>query len=101
MAGFGAAFSPELQGDGLARAVRAAMDDAGIGPEEVDHVNAHGLASKASDEWEAKNLQSVFGASDTPVMAVKSYIGNLARPAARRSWRRACWACTTAWSQRR
>ena len=77
VAGFGAAFSPELKGDGLARAVRAAMNDAGIGPEEVDHVNAHGLASKASDEWEANNLQSVFGAANTPVVAVKSYIGNL------------------------
>ena len=44
--GFGAAFSPNLQGDGLARAVRAALKEAGIGPEEVDHVNAHGLASR-------------------------------------------------------
>ena len=75
--GFGSAFSPELRGDGLARAVRAALNEAGIGPEEVDHVNAHGLATKASDEWEAHNLQSVFGASNTPVVAVKSSIGNL------------------------
>ena len=77
MVGFGAAFSPDLKGDGLARAVRAAMNEAGIGPEEVDHVNAHGLSSRPSDEWEARNLQSVFGSSNTPVIAVKSYIGNL------------------------
>ena len=77
MVGFGAAFSPNLEGDGLARAVRAALKEAGIGPEEVDHVNAHGLASQASDEWEARNLQEVFGAVNTPVVAVKSYIGNL------------------------
>ncbi len=77
VAGFGAAFSPELKGDGLARAVRAAMKEAGIGPEQVDHVNAHGLSSRESDEWEARNLQSVFGAAGTPVTAVKSYIGNL------------------------
>ena len=57
--------------------MRAALNEAGIGPEEVDHVNAHGLATKASDDWEAQNLQSVFGASNTPVVAVKSYIGNL------------------------
>jgi 3-oxoacyl-[acyl-carrier-protein] synthase II len=77
VAGFGAAFSPNLQGDGLARAIRAALKEAGAAPDEVDHVNAHGLASKASDQWEARNLQEVFGAAHTPVMAVKSYIGNL------------------------
>lgn len=44
--GFGAAFSPDLKGDGLARAVRAALNEAGVGPEEVDHVNAHGLSSR-------------------------------------------------------
>ena len=76
MVGFGAAFSPELRGDGLARAARAALADAGVGPEAVDHVNAHGLASRESDEWEARNLQAVFG-SGTPVVAVKSYVGNL------------------------
>jgi len=76
MVGFGAAFSPELRGDGLARAARAALDDAGVGPGEVDHVNAHGLASRGSDAWEARNLQAVFGPG-TPVTAVKSYIGNL------------------------
>ena len=75
--GFGAAFSPELRGDSLARAVRTALNEAGVGPEEVDHVNAHGLSSRASDEWEARNLQAVFGACNTPVVAVKSYVGNL------------------------
>ncbi len=75
--GFGAAFSPDLKGDGLARAVRAALNEAGVGPEEVDHVNAHGLSARESDEWEARNLQSVFGSSNTPVVAVKSYMGNL------------------------
>ena len=75
--GFGAAFSPDLKGDGLARAVRAALDEAGVGPEEVDHVNAHGLSARESDAWEARNLQSVFGAAKTPVVAVKSYMGNL------------------------
>jgi 3-oxoacyl-[acyl-carrier-protein] synthase II len=77
LVGFGAAFSPDMRGDGLARAVRAALKDAGVGPEEVDHVNAHGLASRESDEWEAQNLQSVFAGGDTSVVAVKSYIGNL------------------------
>jgi 3-oxoacyl-[acyl-carrier-protein] synthase II len=77
--GFGAAFDPTLKGDGLARAVRAALADAGIGPEEVDHINAHGLATRASDAWEASCLQEVFGDTThpVPVFAAKSYIGNL------------------------
>jgi 3-oxoacyl-[acyl-carrier-protein] synthase II len=77
--GFGAAFDPTLKGDGLARAIRAALNDAGIGPEEVDHVNAHGLATKDSDAWEARCIHEVFSddPSAAPVFAPKSYIGNL------------------------
>jgi 3-oxoacyl-[acyl-carrier-protein] synthase II len=77
--GFGAAFDPALKGDGLARAIRAALADAGIGPEEVDHINAHGLATRESDAWEARGLQEVFGhcSPPVPVFAPKSYIGNL------------------------
>ncbi len=77
--GFGAAFDPTLKGDGLTRAIRAALNDAGIGPEDIDHVNAHGLATKESDAWEARCLREVFGdGPSTPaVFAAKSYIGNL------------------------
>jgi 3-oxoacyl-[acyl-carrier-protein] synthase II len=77
--GFGAAFDPGLKGDGLTRAIRAALNEAGIGPEEFDHVNAHGLSTLESDAWEARGLQEVFGACSTPVpvFAPKSYIGNL------------------------
>jgi 3-oxoacyl-[acyl-carrier-protein] synthase II len=77
--GFGSSFDPNLRGDGLTRAVRAALDDAGIGPEDVDHVNAHGLATRESDAWEARCLHGVFGTSShpVPVFAAKSYLGNL------------------------
>ncbi|HEY7157183.1 MAG TPA: beta-ketoacyl-[acyl-carrier-protein] synthase family protein [Gemmataceae bacterium] len=77
--GFGAAFDPTLTGNGLARAVHAALADAGIGAEEVDHINAHGLATKDSDAWEARCLAEVFGdrSPAVPVFAPKSYIGNL------------------------
>ncbi|MGH7168903.1 MAG: beta-ketoacyl-[acyl-carrier-protein] synthase family protein, partial [Gemmataceae bacterium] len=55
------------------------LAEAGIGPEEVDHVNAHGLATRESDAWEARNLQEIFGncSPPVPVFAAKSYIGNL------------------------
>jgi 3-oxoacyl-[acyl-carrier-protein] synthase II len=77
--GFGAAFDPNQRGEGLARAIRAALAEAGIGPEEVDHVNAHGLSTPESDAWEARGLHKVFGACSppVPVFAAKSYIGNL------------------------
>jgi 3-oxoacyl-[acyl-carrier-protein] synthase II len=77
--GFGAAFDPTLKGDGLARALRAALADAGIGPDDVDHVNAHGLATKVSDAWEAHCIRQVFsdGSPAVPVFAPKSYLGNL------------------------
>src|SRR6516164_8960221 len=52
--GFGAAFDRLKTGAGLAQAVRAALADAGLGPEGIDHVNAHGLSSVECDAWEAR-----------------------------------------------
>jgi len=77
--GCGAAFDRRKDGTGLARAIRAALADAGLGPEEIDHVNAHGLSSIEGDVWEARGLQEVFGDLRTPVpvFAAKSYLGNL------------------------
>jgi 3-oxoacyl-[acyl-carrier-protein] synthase II len=75
--GFGAAFDLKRDGAGLARAIRAALADAGIGPEEVDHINAHGLATVESDILEARAIRDVFGELPVPVFAPKSYMGNL------------------------
>jgi 3-oxoacyl-[acyl-carrier-protein] synthase II len=77
--GFGAAFDRHRSGAGLSRAIRAALAEAGIGPEDVDHVNAHGLSTRAADAWEARGLQTIFGElkSPVPVFAAKSYLGNL------------------------
>jgi 3-oxoacyl-[acyl-carrier-protein] synthase II len=77
--GFGSAFDRTCSGAGLARAIRAALEEAAIGPEEVDHVNAQGLSSLEADIWEARGLQEVFGGCKRPVgvFAAKSYIGSL------------------------
>jgi 3-oxoacyl-[acyl-carrier-protein] synthase II len=77
--GFGASFDRDRSGSGLARAIRAALKDANLRPESIDHINAHGLASIEADVWEAKGLQEVFGSCNPaiPVFAAKSYIGNL------------------------
>lgn len=79
IAGFGAAFDAQRTGAGLARAIRAALADAGIGPEAIDHVNAHGLGSIHADIWEAKGIAAAFGKCDpaVPVFAAKGYFGNI------------------------
>jgi 3-oxoacyl-[acyl-carrier-protein] synthase II len=77
--GFGCAFDSRRDGSGLARAIRAALNEAGIGPEEIDHVNAQGFSSVDADIWEARGLRQVFGdcRTEVPVFAAKSYLGSL------------------------
>src|SRR5439155_330788 len=43
--GFGSAWGPPADGEGLTRSARAALDEAGIGPERIDHVNARGAST--------------------------------------------------------
>ena len=75
MLGFGAAFDRGLSGAGIVRAVRAALREAGVGADELDHVNAQGYSMARSDAVEARALREVFGPS-LPVFAAKSYFGN-------------------------
>jgi 3-oxoacyl-[acyl-carrier-protein] synthase II len=77
--GFAAASDHHRTGVGLARAVRSALAEAGIGPEDVDHVNAQGFSARESDAWEARGLAQVFADSrpPVPVFAPKSYFGSL------------------------
>ena len=77
--GFGSAFDRGCSGTGLARAIRVALAEAGVGPEDVDHINAQGFSSLEADVWEARGIQEVFGNCDrpVPVFAAKSYFGSL------------------------
>jgi 3-oxoacyl-[acyl-carrier-protein] synthase II len=83
--GFGAAFDARVldkgkkvrTGSGIARAVRQALRDAEIGPDDIDHVNAHGFSAVAEDAWEARGIREVFGDRDVPVFAPRSYFGSL------------------------
>ncbi|MFM7149056.1 MAG: beta-ketoacyl-[acyl-carrier-protein] synthase family protein [Gemmataceae bacterium] len=74
--GHGASFDRELDGKGLALACEAALRQAGIGPEDLDHVNAHGLSTDRDDVWEAQGLAQIVG-DKVPVFAAKGYFGNL------------------------
>ena len=61
----------------LVNAMRSALRDAGLRPDEIGHVNAHGLSSRDSDREEARAIQDIFGHdAEVPVTALKSYFGN-------------------------
>lgn len=77
--GFGASFDAKKSGAGIARAIRAALKEANVAPQDIDHINAHGLGSIESDAWEARGISEVFGTCNPaiPVYAPKSAIGNL------------------------
>jgi 3-oxoacyl-[acyl-carrier-protein] synthase II len=63
----------------MALAMRAALDEAGIAPEEVDHINAHGTSTKLNDITETRAIKKVFGkhAASIPITGNKSMIGHL------------------------
>jgi len=65
------------EGGGTHVAVTAALEEAGLGPSEIGHVNAHGSATRVSDLAEARAFQRIFGPRGVPVTALKGYMGNL------------------------
>ncbi len=75
--GTGAAFDRRRDGQGLVRAMRTALEHAGVSADEVDHVNAHGLATVEADRLEARAIREVFGPRGVPVFAAKGYLGNM------------------------
>lgn len=70
--------APDPQGDGAARAMQYALDDAGLEPAEVDWVSAHGTATPLNDLSETMAIKQVFGeaAYEVPVSSIKSMIGH-------------------------
>ena len=69
--------NPQTQ-KALVNAMRSALKSAGLQPEQVGHINAHGLGEKQADIAEARAIQEVFGdySSKVPVTALKSFLGN-------------------------
>lgn len=63
--------------EGQARAMAAALHDAGLQPGDIGHVNAHGTATQAGDAAEAASLSLVFGEHAVPVTATKAITGHL------------------------
>ncbi|MCW2679763.1 MAG: 3-oxoacyl-(acyl-carrier-protein) synthase 2 [Frankiales bacterium] len=69
--------APDPTGSGAARSITAALRDAGVGPQDVGHVNAHATSTPLGDLAEAKALNLALGRHRPPVTAPKSCTGHL------------------------
>jgi 3-oxoacyl-[acyl-carrier-protein] synthase II len=71
--------APCPDGDGSIRCIRMALKDAGMGPDEVDYINAHGTSTDLNDSSETLAIKGVFGerAYHIPVSSTKSMTGHL------------------------
>lgn len=71
--------APAPEGEGMARCMQMALDDAGVAPEEVDYINAHGTSTDLNDSFETKAIKTVFGeySYKVAVSSTKSMTGHL------------------------
>ncbi len=70
--------SPDPEGGGAVLAMGRALEDAGIGPEAVDYINAHGTGTPANDKIETRAIKQLFGerAYEIPISSSKSMTGH-------------------------
>ncbi|HOU54597.1 MAG TPA: beta-ketoacyl synthase N-terminal-like domain-containing protein [Myxococcota bacterium] len=87
LAGFGACSeahhmtAPDPEGEGAFRAMAEALSQAGIGPEDIGYVNAHGTATPANDGSESRGIVRALG-TRVPCSSTKGYTGHLLGAAA-------------------
>lgn len=85
VAGYGASgdayhiTAPDDEGAGMALAMSAALNEAGVHPEELSHINAHGTSTKLNDITETRAIKKVLGkhAASVPITGNKSMIGHM------------------------
>jgi 3-oxoacyl-[acyl-carrier-protein] synthase II len=84
LAGYGASsdafhvVAPCVDGEGAQRAIMLALQDAGVGIDDIDYINAHGTSTQANDAAETAAIKGVFGerAYGIPISSTKSMIGH-------------------------
>jgi 3-oxoacyl-[acyl-carrier-protein] synthase II len=84
IAGYGACndayhmVAPCADGEGAIRAMTWAMEDAGVSPEDIDYINAHGTSTKLNDSSETTSIKKTFGelAYRIPISSTKSMVGH-------------------------
>lgn len=70
--------APKTDGIGMAQSMRLALENAGMSPDEIDYINAHGTSTGLNDLYETMAVKEVFGqrAYDIPMSSVKASIGH-------------------------
>ncbi|ECL0019484.1 beta-ketoacyl-ACP synthase II [Listeria monocytogenes] len=70
--------APAPNGEGAARAMKMAIDDAGLTPDKVDYINAHGTSTPYNDEYETQAIKTVFGdhSKKLAISSTKSMTGH-------------------------
>jgi 3-oxoacyl-[acyl-carrier-protein] synthase II len=70
--------APDPEGAGAVRAMRWALEDAGVSPSEIDYINAHGPGTVVGDPTETKAIKTLFGESAyrVPISSTKSMVGH-------------------------
>ena len=71
--------SPAPDGSGAYRSMQNAVNDAGIKPEEIDYINAHGTSTEMNDKFETMAIKTLMGdkAKDVAISSTKSMTGHL------------------------
>jgi 3-oxoacyl-[acyl-carrier-protein] synthase II len=71
--------APAPGGDGAVRAMASALKDAGLRPEDIDHINAHGTSTELNDKFESMAIKKLFGdhAKKIAVSSNKSMVGHM------------------------
>jgi 3-oxoacyl-[acyl-carrier-protein] synthase II len=70
---------PAPGGAGISRAMRLAMDAAGVGPRDIGYINAHGTSTPINEKFETEAIKAAFGeaAYGVPISSTKSMTGHL------------------------